>query len=168
DRAHHTLVAQLREGSDALGGCLLPVLVRVVQIDDVEAVDAESLQTLLDAAEDRFAGEVELASPCRRDREPAAVELPGGVLLRHEGSARLGGQHELVPRVLGQQGAQAALRVAESVVRGGVEEADPATPGGLDGGTGLLVGGDASQVAELCTPEAESGEGSAGAQRRRL
>ena len=62
DRTDHPLLAELDEGVDAFRRGLLPVLVGVVQVDDLEIVEAEPREALIDRTQDAVAAEVPLAA----------------------------------------------------------------------------------------------------------
>ena len=163
-RSHHSLFPQLDECADALGRCLIPVIIRIVQVDDVEVVDAQTMQARLDAAKDRIAGEVELPTVGRRHREAAIVESSIGIRLRHECAPGFGREHEVVAGSVGEQFAQSSFRVSESVVRGGVESTRAELPGCVDCGPGLLIGRHSAEVSQLGAAQSETRKRRAGAQ----
>jgi hypothetical protein len=103
-------------GHDLLEGGVLGV----VQVDDLQALQAEQAEAALDGAFDLLAGEV------------AGLEVAVG----------LGGQDQVVGESaqLTQDEADAALALAVAVRGGGVEEVDRAVGDGLQGGQGLVLG----------------------------
>ena len=84
DRADHPLVAQLGESRDRLGDGLVQVLVRVVDVDDVDPGDAEPAKAGLEAAQHAVAAEVEAPDQVVGHREAAGFQVrPGRRRVRH-------------------------------------------------------------------------------------
>ena len=77
-------------------------------------------------------------------------------LLEHPSDLR--GDDVLAARPIGEALAQTSLRQPQAVVRGGVEIADAALPGGLDRFIRLDLRGLAEEIAELSRSQADLGE----------
>ena len=73
DRRHGALRAQLRERRIAGREHLVPVVVRIVEVDDVDPVEAEALQALRERASDPVAAEVPAAAVRGGNGEPVVV-----------------------------------------------------------------------------------------------
>ncbi len=176
DRAHGPLAAQPLQGRVGAAQGRLPVLVGIVDVQDVDAVEPESLQALLDrpahavgaVVEDDaaalgagvvgvIAGPVRLAVDvgARRDRIRGADQAPD-----------LRGQDELVARPAGEGGAHPALRRPVAVQRRDVEGADPERPGVVHERDRVGVGDRAEEPADRCAAEAEARRRQAGAPER--
>ena len=158
DGAHHALVAQLDQGGHRLGRGLLPVVVGVVQVDDVHPVQAGALQAGLERAEHPVPAEVPDPPVVGGDVEPLRVAPVRVLRRRYEQPPDLRRDHVLVARPGPQGRAEPPFGEPEPVVRRGVEVADARRPGGVDGGGELLVGGGPVEVAALRRAEAQLGE----------
>lgn len=148
DRADHALRPHpLQLGVGAVEGLPL-VAVRVVQIDGVHAVETEPGEALLEA--DAYTAGAEVPHPFVGGRDDEAVRqvVAGQSGACAQQAADLGGQRELRTWPGAQGVSKTALGQAESVVRSGVERADSAGPGGLDGGGRVLVADRVEQIAQ--------------------
>lgn len=157
DRTDDALVAQRGEGGHGFVGGLSPVVVGVVEVDDVEPVQAGAGEGVVDGAQDAVTAEVPLAAQVVTDDETLGVDALR-VLVGDEEAAGLGGDDVLVAGAVAQGGAQPVFGQAQAVVRRGVVIADARVPGGVQGGGGVLGGGGAVEVADDGGAEAELGE----------
>jgi hypothetical protein len=115
---------------------VVEVAVRVVDVQDVQALDAEPLAAFLDRAHDAVVGEVE----DRVHRRGPEERLPGlGRRVGAQQPAYLGRQRELLSRLAAQHLACALLAETVAIQRSGVEEADATLPGSLDHGQRVLL-----------------------------
>lgn len=155
DRAHDSFRAQCLQRGIRLGQRLLGVVVRIVQVDDVDPVQAQPLQAGLQAP--AYAVRAEVPDPLvgGGDGEAVGQVVAGGLRPGTEQSADLGGQDVLVPGQTAQSGAEAPFGQAEAVVRGGVEVPYAGFPGGQDGPFGLGV---ADRGEEVPDPGGAEGE----------
>jgi hypothetical protein len=142
-----------RRSSSSVGD----VLVRVVQVDDVEMVEAQPVEALGERAEDPVAAEVEDAAVRRGHDEPLVVE-PFDPVHGFEHATHLGRDHPFVARTRTESGAETPLREAEPVVRRGVEVADAELPRSIDGGQRVVVRHLRVEVPELRAAEGERGQ----------
>jgi hypothetical protein len=141
------------------------VVVRVVQVDDVDPVEAGALQARLEGAQHAVAAEVPDTAMVGRDREAFRVGQVRRLRRRHEQASDLCGDHVVVAGPRAKGGAQTPLGQAEAVVRCGVEVPESGVPGGVDRGRELLVASGAVHVAALRSAEAERGEEDGGSAR---
>ena len=147
-RSDHALAAQpVERGVGARDGVLV-VVVRVVDVQDVDAVETEPLEALLDRAEHPVVAEVEDRIQ-GRDASPDRLARLGG-RVRAQQAPDLRREHEVVARPPGEDTAEALLRQAEAVEGRGVEEADAPLPGQLDRRVRGLVADRLEQPAERC------------------
>lgn len=136
------------------------MVVRIVQVDDVDAVEAEAPQAVLQGPAHPVGAEVPPPAVRHRDGEPVVQPSLLGIPARQrvEDPPDLGGEGVRGAGPGAQRGAESALREAETVVRGGVEVADALLPSGVHG-EGRLLGVDGSEeVADGRGPERELGD----------
>lgn len=136
DGPDDALGAQFLQCRVGLGERLLLVSVGVVEVGDVDAVEAEPGEALLQAATDTVGAEVP---------DPARL-LPS--VAGYEEAADLGRDDVRVAGPVGERGAEAAFGQPEPVVRRRVEGAYADVPGGVHGGVGLVVLDRGVEVAE--------------------
>jgi len=137
DRADHALGPQPLQRRVRLVQRLRGVVVRVVQVDHVDPVQAQPLQAGLDAAAHPVGAEVPDPAVVCRHREAVGQIVAGGVGYGLQQASDLGRQRVGVARPLPQRGADPAFGQAEAVVRGGVEVPDARVPGGQQRGLRL-------------------------------
>ena len=99
------------------------MVVGVVEVDDVDAVEAEPVQALLQCAAYAVGAEVPDAAVGGGDGEAVGQVVAAG-LGGFEAAAHLGGDGVRRARPVAQRGAETAFGQADAVVRGGVEVAD--------------------------------------------
>ncbi|GHE14639.1 hypothetical protein GCM10010339_86040 [Streptomyces alanosinicus] len=157
DRADHALVAQVRERGRGFLGGLPPVVVRIVEIDDVEAVQARAAEGAFDRTQDAVAAEVPAAAQVVGNGEALVVHAPGPGI-GHEEAADLGGQDVFVAEGGGAGRRQGVPRTDPGRSGGGVEVADAGLPGRIDGGHRVLGRGGLVEVADDGGAEAEFAE----------
>jgi hypothetical protein len=168
DGADRALRAQLVQGGVGLLDRRPPVVVRVVQQCDVDAVQGEALQAGLQRPPYPRPREVPHPPVGRGHGEALAVAAGRAVRVGHQEAAYLGRHHQLGSRPRRQRAAQAPFREAQPVVGGGVEEAHagPQRRRHRRDGGGLLDG--LVEAADRGAAEAEGGDpDGAGAQGRR-
>lgn len=161
DGSDHALRAELLQRRVALAEGRFPMVVGVVQIDDVDPVEAEASQAFLDAAADAVGAEVPAAPVGVRHGESVGQSLVGRRLgggQRVEQTARLRGHRVLRPRPVAQGLAEAAFGEPEAVVRCGVEVTDALLPGRVDRCRGLFRVDLREEVADRRCPEGEFGD----------
>ena len=129
----------------------IEMVVRVVDVKDVDLVDAEPRHALVDGAHDAVVGEVEDGIERWRFRKGVALRRPAGP----EQLAHLGREDILVARLAAQNRAKTLLRKSVSVLRGGVEETDSRRPRGLDDPMRLVVRQRLEQTAQRSGAEAK-------------
>ena len=129
DGLHDALPPEVEEGREGFVKGGFVVVVRIVDEEGVEAIDAEAVHGCFDRAKDTVAGEVVV---------PATTVAVGGQVV--DEAANLGGEDELVARDSGQGAAEAEFGEAIAVHRRGVVGADAVLPGGEDRFFGLGVG----------------------------
>ena len=156
--ADQALVAEPGQGPEPGAEALREVpALGVVEVGDVDVVEAEPRQRLLQRGADARLGEVPLAAQVGADREALVVQRAGRVVLRDQAASDLGRHAELVAGAAGEEGAEPPLGEAEAVVGRGVEQAHAGGPRGLEQRTGGgLVEGD-PVVADPGSPQAEPG-----------
>lgn len=160
DRAYHALRAQLRQSGKALAERLLGVVVGVVEVDDVHAVQAEPAEAGVQAPSYAVGAEVPYAAVRGGHREAVGQVVAARVHGLQE-AAHLRRDGVLGAGPVAQGRAQAPFGEAETVVRGGVEVADAARPGGVDRVVRLLVGDLGVQVADAGGAEGQRADGDA-------
>jgi hypothetical protein len=143
------------------------VLLRVVQQEDVDTVEAHPGERVLEAAPHAVTGEVPDPPMVRGHREQVR-HVVAGRLLRLEHPADLRRHHELVPRPAPQEDAELAFRPAEAVVRGDVVVADARIPPRRQGRLGIVARDRLEQAADRATAEADLRHGESGTARRDL
>ena len=129
------------------------VLGTVVDIGDVDAGQAQALQAVLDGAAHAIRGVV-VIDPERQAGDEGAM-LPALRGIGTEQPADLGGEHELIARLVAQHLAEAVLRNAGPVFRRGVEVADAGIPGRFQRRHGIGVRDDLEHVAQRRAAEAD-------------
>ena len=148
------IAAPHRLGIALLEEVALPLPVDVVDVHDVDARQAETLQRILDRTHRAVVGIVEDGREGQR-----AGERPLGRRrrVRPEQPADLGRQHERVPRHAAQALADAMLRQAVAVERRGVEVGHPGAARRGGRRAKRVVAHLGEQVAERSAAEAEGG-----------
>ncbi len=141
DRTHDTLGTEPFEGRVGVIQGGLPMAVRVVDVQDVNALQPETLEARLDRAADAVRGVVEHHLPAAHPRVERVVLITEGLWVdvvpgpdsarRANQPADLGRQHELVPGPAREGAAHRPLGRAVAIQRGNVEVADPDRPGVL-------------------------------------
>ena len=106
-------------------------------MDDVDALDAETLPAVFEAAHHAVTAEVEDRPEGVGFVEPGTLH-PGRVF-GHEHATGLRGHDEGIARATGEGPAQPELALAVTVERGGVEEIQSPLERALDGGGGLGI-----------------------------
>ena len=159
DRPDHPLLAQLDQRIDARRGGLVPVIVGIVEVDDVDVVDTQPLQARVERAQDPVPAEVPLPPGRGRNDEAVVVEFVGAIGGRHEQPAHFGRDHVVVARILRERTAQARLGEPESVVRRGIEVAHSSGPCRSGRIVRRGIGGLAEQIAEWRRAEPEFRQG---------
>jgi len=127
-RGDDSLVSQLDQGRYPLGGGLFEVILRIVEIEDVEPVKTGALERRLHRAKYPVSAEVPLAARVRGYIETRGVAFAGCLWTRHEQSADLGRDDVLVARALPEGLTETPLREPDAVMRSGVEVADACIP----------------------------------------
>ena len=135
DRLDRAVGPKPVERSVGTGECFLEVLIRVVDVEDVDLVDAQPRDALLDRAHDAVVREVIHGVERGRARKRVALRRRA----RTEQAADLGREHVLVSRLGAEHCAEALLRQAIPVLGRGVEKANASRPRGLDDLMRLIV-----------------------------
>src|SRR5205823_528332 len=148
---------QLFEHRQGFGDAGLEIVdIGVVQVGDVNVVQAQPFQGVLDAAPDAALGEVPYASAGSGNVEALGVLAAAGVRFQH--TAHFGGDDKFIPRLVPEDGAKPLFGESQPVVRRGVEVADAGIPCGENRGERLPVRDGPVQVSYACTAEAEPAE----------
>ncbi len=144
------------------------MVIGIVDERDVDPVQAEAVQARLQAAQDAVGAEVEPPDVAGGHGEALGVAVgradgASGVGMARraaglEQAADLGGDDVVIARAVPQRVAEAALGQAEAVVRRGVEGPDPAVPGRVDGGPGVVVAHLGEQVPDRRAAEGQLGD----------
>ena len=161
--ADDALGAQLGQRRRRLLEGFPDVVVRIVDEDEVDAIEAEALEARLDRAEHPVTAEVPDPAMGRGDGEPLRIRLIAGVR-GLQPPAHLRGHHELVARVGPQRPAEPSFGQAEAVVGCGVEVAKAGIPGCGTAVIRHVIGDSAEQVADLRAAEPELGQPQAAGQ----
>ena len=132
------------------------VLVRVVQVGDVDPVEAEPFPTVAQRTKDSGDGGIPHTLVGGGHHEACVVESVRTLGSGSQHPADLGGQQEIPPGPVSQRGPEPAFGQSQSVVRCGVEVAHPAVPGRVHDVPSPGVGDLLEQVAEAGRPEGES------------
>ena len=133
---------------------LVHEVVRVVQVHDVDAVDAKPVQALVQRTQDPVAAEVEHRPRRGRVGEEVGARLRVG----DDEPAHLGGQHEIAVPAGPQRRAEPAFGGAVAVQRRGVEVAHARVTGPAYHGPRLGVGHRPEQPAQRRAAEAQLGD----------
>ncbi len=133
------------------------MVVRIVEIDDVDPVEAKAFQALRERASNPVAGEVPAAAVGCGNDEAVVVETRHDVQ-RIERTADLGREHVRIARPLGKRGPQPSLGEAKPVVRGGVEVPYAVVPRCIDGRACVIVRDFDEEVSELRAAERQTAE----------
>lgn len=107
--ADDALVAQLDEGVDATGGRLLPVVVGIMQVRDVEVIGPDALERLLHRTQDAVAAEVPDARAVCWNDEAIVVEAVGRLGALDQQPSHLGRKQDVGPISATQRTAQPSL-----------------------------------------------------------
>ncbi len=137
------------------------MIVRVVQVRDVDAVQPQSVEAVLDGAQNAVAGEVPHALCQRLDDEAVVIQAARSRRIGFEQASDLGGEDKCVGVARAKRSAKAPFRQAQAIVRRGVEVSDAGIPCGVYGSASILVRDSAIQVAELRGTKADLCEGKA-------
>ena len=107
----HSLIAQLDECGDTGGRRLPPVVVGIVQVEDVESVGPEAGEAMVDGTEDAVAAEIPLPPVRRRGDESVVIELAGRSRLRRrqEQASHLRREQILIATAPRERGPEPAL-----------------------------------------------------------
>ncbi len=131
------------------------MVVRIVEVDDVDPVQAEPLQAVLDRAAHAQGAEVPDPAVGGGHGETlgkvVAVQLPG----RAQQPADLGGEDVLVPGAAAQGLSEPSLGQAQTVMRSRVEIPDTRLPRSGNRGLGIGIGHRREQVADPRRTEGE-------------
>ena len=130
--------------------------VRVVDVQDVDAVDAKAFEAFFEGAHDAVVAEVEDGLEGRRIVEDALV-----VVLACDGledAPDFGGQDIIVARDVFEGQAQSGLALARPVERRGVEQVKAQCEGAVDDLGGLFVGYIAVKPADGGAAQAQAGD----------
>ena len=128
------------------------MIVRVVDVKDVDALDAQPRNALLDRTHDAVVREVK--DGIERGRIGKRLALWRSA--RAEKAADLGREHELIARLGPQDGAETLLREAVSILRRGIEKANARRPGGLDDAVRLVIREGLKQTPQGSSAETQS------------
>src|SRR4029078_8238382 len=115
------------QGPKTLTCCTVPSMIGILHEGDLDAIDAESLTTLAQAAVDDGDGEVPAPFEVARDGESLVVDRRR-FRTGDEQATDLRGQQEVTTRVIAQSAAEPTLGEPEAVVRRRVEVAHAARP----------------------------------------
>src|SRR5699024_1555913 len=113
-------VAELTEHGGGSVDRLGPVVVGIMDVDDVDMVCSQPFEGFVDGAPNAVSGVVPHPDPVSGDHEAFVIEIgrPRG---RTDETPHLRRQQELLSRLRGQGFAEAAFAQSQTVVRGGVE-----------------------------------------------
>lgn len=140
DGADDTLVAEGHQRGQCMVDGGVQVVVRVVDVDDVHAVQAQTGQASLQAPQDAVTRVVGTADErVRYGETPCGQVRSCGCGVRFQYAADLGGDGELRSWPVGEGLAEPPFGQSEAVVRGGVVVPHTDVPGGLDRGPRLVV-----------------------------
>ncbi|MDI2022550.1 hypothetical protein PJL18_03090 [Paenarthrobacter nicotinovorans] len=127
NRRDQAFGTQLFQGRQAVFDSGLQVVdVGVVQVRDVHMAKAEPLQGLLNTATDAGLGEVPNTTANGRNVETFGIPASGPVGFQQ--APHLGGDDEFLPRLVPQDSTEPLFGQAQSVMRRGIEVADPGVP----------------------------------------
>ena len=158
DRADHALRAEPVQHRVGAVHHFREVLVRIMDVHDVQAVDAQPRQAVLQRALDPVGAVVVVALD-----HPGARAVPGlgeSAGARHvlEPPADLGRQHVAVARHAAQRGADPPLAGAGAIERGGIQEVDARLQRRAHDLVRLLVGNVAVDAADRRASQAHPGD----------
>src|SRR6266566_3624362 len=146
-------IAEAVESAVGAIQCFLEVIVRVVDVEHVDAIQPETFQAFLDRAHHSVVAEVVDGI----DGWYALVSLAGlGGSPGAKQPADLRREDELVAGLRPEHRAKPLLSQTVAVQRSGVEEADPSLPRGLDNPMRLVVGDLFEEPAKRRAAKAES------------
>ena len=158
----HTLLAHALQGDRGAGhrrveavAPVRPVRVGadVVDVGDVDAVEAEPFEAVLDRAPRTVGRIVELHLEGQAVHEAGA--LASRITDRHEQPADLGRKRERLPRAVAQRRPEAALGEAEPIQRRRVKMPDANIPCGIERRASLFVRKRREQIADRSAAAAE-------------
>ena len=152
--ADHAFVSEAEQGGEGLGLGLVEVVVGVVDVEQVDPIQAEPFDAVGDRPMDAVGAEVERRDD-RWDRfEDRVVGWPAG----YEEPSDLGRQQVLVPWARGQRRSEPRFREPVAVERCGVEEADAPLPCCVDRRSREVVVDGPIEVAERRAPEGQAAD----------
>ena len=129
------------------------MVVRVVDMQDIDPVEAQPSQTLLERSHHAVIAEIEHRPLRGRTRVIGVLAVWRD--WQPQQTAHLGGQHVRVARLAAEHGAQTALGRSVPVHGGRVEEPDTMAPGRLDHLLRIVIGHRAVETPEWSGSQAE-------------